>query len=197
MYVTDNPNSDATRDLEQLLQSLPPGQVPDDLGIDRLLAACWDGLDGSDDGGMEASKLIERMEQVGWKSPLLTFMIERHGGTVCGSTRGELQHWTVNLDEHTAEITKTGHRQLEPMAKRISVKPMAAEIAERILNGDEDDRLQWLDDGSVKVRAYLIFPTGSGYKRTVQDRRQRLCDYICKVLMEHGWKKLGWNRFGR
>lgn len=144
---------------------------------------------------MEGYKLIDRVEKVIWEPPFLVFVIERHGGTVCGSTRAELQHWSVDLDEMTAEITKVGYRQLYPLVPRISIKPMAAEGVERIVNGDEDNRLQWLDDGSVKVRTCRIFPTNSGYKRTVEGRRQRLCGYIWETLAQHDWQKLGWNRF--
>ena len=52
---------------------------------------------------MWASKL-GRMEKVEWQPPYLTFSIERHGATVKGSTRAELQNWQVD----------TSHRSLNP-----------------------------------------------------------------------------------
>lgn len=65
---------------------------------------------------MEAYKLLGRMEQVRWEPPVLSFIVERHGETVNGSTRAELQHWEVAVENRTARIVKTGQRQLKPMA---------------------------------------------------------------------------------
>ena len=60
---------------------------------------------------MAGHKLIGRMENVEWHPPILTFLIERHGGTVLGSARAELQRWTVDLDRRTATCERVGHRQ--------------------------------------------------------------------------------------
>lgn len=108
------------------LMAVPPGAVLDTNGLDRLLTDCWSDLEGSSEGGMEASKLQGRMESIDWQPPLLTFVIERHGGTVCGSTRAELQHWEVDVERMTATIVKTGQRQIAPMARPVSVTPLAA-----------------------------------------------------------------------
>jgi hypothetical protein len=62
--------------------------------LDRLLAASWDEFTG-DAGGMEGDKLLGRIEDVTWQPPKFTFTIERHGGTLMGSTRAELQDWEV------------------------------------------------------------------------------------------------------
>ena len=72
--------------------------------LEPLLASCWGEFSG-DDGGMMGDKLIGRMEAVEWNPPLLTFVIERHGGTVMGSTRAELQHWEVNIDNTTVLVS--------------------------------------------------------------------------------------------
>lgn len=183
--------------LHDLLMRVEPGNVPEATGLDRLLADHWDQFDGSDAGGMEAYKLLHRMETVQWQPPILTFIIERHGGTVCGSTRAELQHWSVDLDAKTATITKTGHRQLVPMAPRLSIKAIAQEVAQTILDGKQDDRLHWLDENTVMLRASSMFPTGSGFKMTVEGRRKTLCRYVEEILKDHGWAKQGWNVFVR
>jgi hypothetical protein len=181
--------------LQRLLASLPPGDVPDDTGIDRLLAECWDDFCGSDDGGMEAYKLLRYMERAVWTPPVLSFVIERHGGLACGSTRAELQHWSVNLDKNEAQIIKEGYRQKTPMDPRKPVKATATEIARLILAGQEDERLDRQANGTVKVLARKIYPEGSGYKRTVEGRRRRLCQYIETSLLGYGWAKQGWNVF--
>jgi hypothetical protein len=73
------------------------------------------------------------MEAVAWNPPVLTFRIERHGGTVLGSTRAELQHWHVDLERKTASLVKTGRRQLRPMQPRLNVEPLVEEIVRLIV----------------------------------------------------------------
>lgn len=172
--------------LRQHLALVPPGAVAN-APLDRLLAAEWDGLDGSADGGMQAHKLMGRMEQVRWQPPVLSFRIERHGGTVHGSTRAEMQHWQVDLDRKTAEVVGAGRRQLTRMSKAVDVRPIAEEIAERVLAGDEDDRLRRSADGSVRLIAARVFPDGSGFKQTLAGRRMRLCGEVEKLLSAAGW----------
>ena len=64
----------------------------------------------------------------------------------------------------TAEITKAGRRQLEPVAKGIDVEPIREDIVQKILAGEEDPRLRWIDTGMVQVVLSRIFPEGSGYR---------------------------------
>ncbi len=181
--------------LRDHLACAEPGPLADTSKLERLLAGCWDGLAGSDGGGMEAHKLLGRMEQVVWNPPVLTFVIERHGGTACGSTRADLQHWRVDLAANEATITKVGHRQLWPMAARVSVKAVAGEIARSILDGVEDERVYRQADGSVRVAARALYPDGSGYRRTVESRRTRLCQHVEAALAGPGWVKRGRNVF--
>ncbi len=184
-------------DLLNYLAGDGPGPVSDPTGLDKLLAAHWDQFDGSGEGGMEGYKLLNRMEAVTWNPPILSFVVERHGGTVCGSTRAELQHWEVDLDAKTATITKTGHRQLEPVAPRLSIRALADELVELILARKEAERLYWQENGDLQVQARWIFPDGSGYRRTLEGRRMRLCGYIGAALARHGWTKVGWNVFSK
>jgi len=181
--------------LQDLLAALPPGPIPEDTKLDKALAACWDRLKGNAEGGMESYKLVGRMENVQWQSPILKFSIERHGGTTKGSTRAELQHWEVNLDEQTASIVKEGHRQLQTMAPRVSVEAIAKEIAGLILSGRDDDRILRLGNGSMKVRASKVFADGSGFKRTVEGRRKRLVECVRDRLVERGWIAVAGNAF--
>src|SRR4051794_23604425 len=108
-------------DLMKRLAEMPAGPITETAEIERLLAGCWDDLRG-DYGGMEGYKLLGRMEDGVWNPPVLTFVIERHAGTVNGSTRAELQHWAVNLDEGTSILTRSTHRQLDEMASRMGRK---------------------------------------------------------------------------
>jgi hypothetical protein len=54
------------------------------------------------------------------------------------NTDAELQHWEVDLDARTARIVKSGHRQLKKKAARLSIKTLADEIAQKILDCSED-----------------------------------------------------------
>jgi hypothetical protein len=176
------------------LASIPLGPVPDAAALERLLAACWDELTG-DDGSMEAHKLLNRMEEVAWTPPKLVFTIERHGGTVLGSGRAELQHWEVNVEQRTAVIVKTGYRQLRPMAERILIKPLVQSILAALRSGGESDLVSRHDDGTVSVNTTLIFPTGSAVRMTLEGRRKRLREAVASVLVKDGWKRLGKDLF--
>jgi hypothetical protein len=183
-------------ELKDYLDGLEPGPVEDTTTLELLLADIRDDL-GGDHGGMAGQKLVGRMKQTEWNSPVLTFLIERHGGTVLGSTRAELQRWSVDLEHQTATCQRTGNRQLSPMAKRVDVGFIADEIADRIVVGEADDRLSWLGDGRVRVEVGRISVGGSGFKQTVQGRRKRLREALIDRLSTKGWAHLGRNAFHR
>ena len=136
--------------LMSYLARLPPGAIADTESLERLLTAYWDDL-RADDGGLEGYKLINRMEGVTWKPPVIKFTIERHGGTVIGSSRAELQTWWVDVEQGTATYEVTGHRQIRPMQPRLDVKALAKEVADLIHAGKEDERVSWYPDGRVNV----------------------------------------------
>src|SRR5690348_6585826 len=77
-----------TRLLDHLAM-ISPGPIPDPAGLERLAAACWHEFQGGD-GGMTGEKLLGRMEEVFWEPPVLSFIVERHGRTVMGSSRATL-----------------------------------------------------------------------------------------------------------
>jgi hypothetical protein len=183
-------------ELTSYLTNLDSGPVEVATHLERLLSEVWDDL-GGNDLGMATHKLIARMEHVEWRPPVLVFEIERHGGTVLGSTRAELQRWSIDVDRRTATCERAGHRQLSPMAERIDVEPIADEIAGRIIGGVIDDRLRWLGDGRVRVEMGKIFPKASGYKQAVQGRRRRLRDTLVGILGGRGWAHLGRNSFAK
>jgi hypothetical protein len=158
--------------LRRFLAATEQGPIEDAAALIALLAAVWPSLDGADDEAMASWKL-GRMEGPEWRPPLLTFVIERHGGFVLGSTRAELQQWTVDLDTLTASVEGVGRRQLRPLAPRLNVAPLVAEIVELIAAGIDDDRLGWSSDRqTVRVRIGKIIPA-DGFAQTVAGRRKR------------------------
>jgi hypothetical protein len=172
--------------LRRFLAAAGPGPIEDAVALIALLAAVWPSLDGADDEAMASWKL-GRMEGPEWRPPLLTFVIERHGGFVLGSTRAELQQWTVNLDTLTASVEVAGRRQLRPLAPRLNVARLVAEIMELVAAGVEDDRLGWsADRQTVRVRISKIIPA-DGFQQTVAGRRKRFRDKLRAAMAASGW----------
>jgi hypothetical protein len=134
--------------LRQWLEGHHSGPIAGTTDLERLLATCWHEFSG-DHGGMEGRKLLGRMERVEWNPPILSFNIERHGGTVLGSSRAELQQWTLDIDRRTAACEAVSHGQLRPMQRRLDVVPLAEGVARLILDRRGDERLKWNDEGSL------------------------------------------------
>lgn len=176
--------------------ALLPGPVADIPTLERLLAAAWDELSG-DDGGMEADKLLDRMEKPIWNPPVLNFRIERHGAASLGSSRAEVQEWTVDLERLTASVKVAGRRQIGPLKPRLDVKAIAADLCSVILTGNQDDRLKW--DGTSKVRVLIgkVLPERSAVKETLAYRRKRLRDELTRLLAPEGWKLVRPNLYER
>ena len=106
--------------------------------LERLLADCWQEFNG-DDGGMTGDKLLGRMEEVVWEPPILSFTIERHGGTVLGSSRAKLQEWMLDMASMTARCAQARFRQVETRQPRLNVVPLAEEVANAIFQRREDE----------------------------------------------------------
>ncbi len=120
---------DAVGRLRARVEGLDVGTIADRDEADEvesLLDDAWDGLDGSRDGCMKAGKLLGRVEKLAWEPPILSFVVKRHGGTVLGSTRAELQGWSININEETASMSPVGHRQVHPRSPRINRDQMVA-----------------------------------------------------------------------
>jgi hypothetical protein len=82
---------------------VPPGPItahPET--VIRLLTEAWGHLSGSTDTSMEAYARDGGPADLEWNPPILSFTIERHGGTVLGSTRAEKQRWSVDVVQRAA-----------------------------------------------------------------------------------------------
>lgn len=183
--------------LKGFLMDQSPGSDLDREQIEFLLAQAWPSLRGSHAGGMQPHKIHRRTEDLAWNPPQLTFKIERHGGTVNGSTRAEMQHWCVDVAAHTAEIVSTRRRQLHAMAKRVNVKGPAADIAEAILKNQESASLKRYPDGRVKVLISALIPQGLDFKQTVVGRRKRFRAALDALIQPHGWSEVSTNTYQR
>jgi putative transcriptional regulator len=173
--------------LREFLGSTTPGAIDNPAELESLLAACWHELEGRDSESMAGYKLSGRMEKVTWQPPVLAFTIERHGGVVRGSSRAELQEWSVDTTLQTASCTNTGHRQLYPMQPRFKVEPVVEDLMESIRSRKDDARLKWHADGSVQIMMNKIIPEHSAAKETVAGRRKRLANALAPRLADEGW----------
>lgn len=167
--------------LRSFLAGMQPGAIQEASDLEHALADCWDEFDG-DPGGMGAYKLHGRMEKAEWQPPVLTFQIARHGGAALGSSRAAIQSWTLDIELGTREWCQSGHRQIRRMQPRLSVKPLAEEIARFIRNRQEDPRLKWYEDGSVRVLIGQILPEGASSRQTCAGRRSRFWDELDDLL---------------
>ena len=158
--------------------------------LETLLVCAWDELDNSADGGMESYKLKGRMENVAWNPPILSFQIERHGGTVNGSVFAEMQQWDVDCEKGVANYDKFNSRRRQVAAKDrpLKVAPIAKEIADVIRRGVADDRVKWLSSSEAKVLISEVIPDG-GAQQTVSGRRKRFYTALQHELAETSWTK--------
>ena len=108
-----------SENLEQLREHLgriSAGPIADGHEIESLLYDCWDEFVGIDAEGMNSDKL-GRTENLSWDPPCLTFEIERHGGTVLGSSRAEIHQWDLDIEEMTATMSNMASMSLKPKLK--------------------------------------------------------------------------------
>ena len=139
---------------------------------------------------MKAYKLLGRTEKMEWNPPLLTFNLARHGGTVRGSTRAEIQSWTINIETGTASMASSGSRQLQARDQNWDAEPVARELVELIIAEQKSDpRLIWNPQGHARPHIGSIVPVGS--KQTREGRSRRLWAALIAELLPHGWLKVG------
>jgi hypothetical protein len=152
------------------------------------LAAVWPDLIGAGETKMGSSKLA-RAEDVRWDDPELRFTIERHGATVLGSSRANLQGWVVDLQAGTATASPQGYRQLRRTAARFTsadAAALAVELAEAMQTGAAHPLLEWITERRARVRMSDI--VGSGPKQTVEARTRRMRQALKKAIEAVGWQ---------
>lgn len=152
------------------------------------LCAAWSNIKYSDVQNTSADKLW-RAEKMEWKPPLLSFVLERHGATVNGSTRAALHFWEVNLETSSARIAKESYRQLEQADERLDCKKLATQIATLIQDGIDCKYLIWSEGKkTVTLKMESVIPTT--YERTTIGRRKRFRPIMNQLMTDIGWKVL-------
>ena len=175
--------------LKQHLSKLSEGPIADDDDTGILLALAWESL-SQDGGGMTGDNILGRTEKMQWNPPFLTFQIERHGGTVRGSTRATIQRWTVDIEAKSASHDDSGFRQVRQRAKPLNVERLARKVAQLVSDGSSDNRLNWYTEGRVRVRVSKIIPKDDTPQQTLVGRRKRFHAALVKVLQGKGWEQI-------
>jgi hypothetical protein len=175
--------------LRQYLAALPTGTVGEVTPIEKLLAEAWDEFKGGDEGGMSAYKVLGRTEIMKWNPPVLTFDLERHGAAARGSTRAEIQSWTINMAGSMASVASSGLRQVCPRDPNWDAEAVAQEIAQLIIDEHEDDQLIWNQKGQVRPDFGNIVPGNN--KQTREGRSRRFRNALIANLLPHGWVYVG------
>ena len=172
------------------LASIESGPITDASELEGVLSDCWDDFTGGNVEGMTGDKLPNRMEDIMWEPPILTFLVERHGSTVLGSTRADLHRWDLDVGDRTARCSEVGRRQIKRMQPRLNLRPIAVEIARLITGNEPDQRLRWYRDGSVRVLVSKILPEWPAVKQTLADRRKRFRTEVLRILRDEGWEEV-------
>jgi hypothetical protein len=177
------------------LKNIPGGLIGPKMHeeVMKLLACCWPELKGAAGTSMTAEKL-HRAEDLSWDPPVLTFTIERHGATVLGSTRAELQEWAIDLKRGTARVSSRGYRQLTSRTKSLDVKPIAAMVCDAVKGGRTSDSelvksgiLLWKGDNHVSVRHGALIPN-EGFQQATAGRRRRFRHEVTQLMRQIGWE---------
>ncbi len=179
--------------LKSHLNTLLSGKISDTSKIEDLLSRCWGQLE-VDHGAMAGYKLLGRMENVKWNPPLLSFTIERHGAMKFGSSRAELQRWSVNINEAVAGYSQ-GYRQKYKRESPLKTKPLAEEVGKLIIGRKDSEKLKWYDDKTrVRVIAGKIIPDDVA-KQTLFARRKRFRRDLTEFLNNYGWQEIRPNNY--
>jgi hypothetical protein len=179
--------------LRRVLASVPAGPVSEDHedAVVSALERAWAELDGGGQTSMVADKLGGRMEELKWQPPILSFGIERHGGTVMGSTRAELHGWDVDVEAGTATVGGGRFRQLRPNAPAFKAEPIAAELAAAMAAGQPHPALEWKGESRARVLYNKIPPLADGPKQTLEGRRRRFREALARAITPYGWGPAG------
>lgn len=177
---------DSVGALAVFLSATPSGPVADVRGLEARLAAAWSELGAEHLEATSADKFTGRIEDPVWAPPVLAFVLERHGGFVNGSTRAELHHWEVDLDNRAANLTKKGFRQRRPVDKRLDVVALASGIVEQVKHAVVDDTLEWSREGRrVRIKIGEVVPNTN--TQTTAARRTRFASALEPMLRKEGW----------
>ena len=178
----------SVQDLKELLKTLPSGPFDGDVETEvrDLLASFWDAIPGALSTSMAARKL-SRAENWRWEPPIVSFVIERHGGTVQGSKLAELQSWFFDVERFVAGWGAAGSRRLQAFSPKLDLSALAAELIALVDKQAGDPRLTWKGIGCVRINVSVVIPDDAA-KQTTQGRRKRFRSALIPLMAAAGWR---------
>jgi hypothetical protein len=180
--------SQPMRTLRVLLRRNGPGPIFDVEAARNALSDAWDECAGGDRTKLGAYS-VASAQKLEWNPPLLTFLVDRHGGAAFGPSGAERQSWTIDLDAQTAEVVTTVYWQLRPGTPAFGVGAAARGIAVAVAAGAARPGLVWSSPESVRVILSAFMPPGP--MRTTDVWRKRL-----RIALDAEMDGLGWTRTG-
>jgi hypothetical protein len=134
---------------------------------------------------------VSRAENLHFAHGRLRFDIERHAGTMNGSTRAHLHTWEITPDGRGCDIVRETYRQLAARANSYTMKDArkSAFAVMRLLSGGRKNRgeMKVLDDGRVVIFAQRLVDLGQ-YKRTRIGRCIQFLKALEDVVETRGWR---------
>jgi hypothetical protein len=185
--------TDSYEDLLRFLNGVSAGVLNGEVAsrLSKLLAFCWESFDGSSETLMAAHKIDDdRAHGFKWNSPILTFEIDRHPGTVHGSTRADRQEWEIDVEKRTARPVIIGYRQLAPRASSFKAEPVVrlfVDVISQRLATPPGWNLTWISDDEIRVLVRSLLPDPSGFRKTIEGRVKRLRERLISAMAEKGW----------
>lgn len=178
---------------DRLVQALAE-HAPDSGEVLSALSQVW-----PDDAGTAMTwEKLHRWESPTWNPPELRFEIERHGATVGGSTRAEMQTWVVDTERRSIDQVRSRVRQLSPSAPRLDVHALAQQCLAAMMAGPEADTtgwLKWVSPSEVKLQISQVIP--QTFKQTTADRRRRFSRELTALSEGSGWREASAHRWVR
>jgi len=172
--------------LREVLKTIPPGPLNYNSAVVGALVAAWDSISDSDVQSTSREKMY-RLEQIDWSPPILTFILERHGGTVNGSTRAALHRWTVDVSKAEAMCDPHySYRQACATDRRLDTMVWAKKIAFRIIRHKNSRWLKWSVD-RLTVRVVLRTFISAYNKQTLGNRYARFRRDLETIIEPKGW----------
>jgi hypothetical protein len=131
----------------------------------------------------------DRVEELFWAPPIISFRIKRHPKAQYGSVWAELWQWDVNLDTLEATNSHVGKRASGPLSERLDTKKLAQEITAIIKRRKKaTPKLHWATDHLVRVNINAVIPELGSCKQTLVGRRSRFACDLATALLPLGWR---------
>jgi hypothetical protein len=113
-----------------------------------------------------------------------------------GSVYAEMQSWSINVETGEASFDPHGGRRLVGKKNTsLDVNAIAEEIYELVAAKNPHAWLKWNGSTEVKILVGKVLPSEHIPQETLRGRRRRFGLAVDKILVEHGWEKIGLHQF--